>query len=167
MIEVKCSNDRTKEINRTNFSVAKSQAISRGESIGIRVREFNGFADPESGAVNAFAAGEVDTKGFEHACVPIGSGVSVSVLPAEGCQEVPLKEAKKPKAGYAYEGAGGHRIVNEGQRDITCISQEGALGRMGLQAAEVNKTLGSTARGLRTQGSLRVQRSAHRERTGM
>ena len=46
---------------------------------------------------------------------------------------------------YAYEAAGGHKIINEGQQNITFFSQGGDLNTMGLQAADVNKPFGSVA----------------------
>ena len=51
-------------------------------------------------------------------------------IPEGECKDVPLKDTHKSKNGYAYEAAGAHIIVNEGNTDATFTSQEGSLGRM-------------------------------------
>ena len=94
-----------------------------------------------------------DTCGFEcecvfvcaHVCALIDSGASGSVLPLSECPDVLVEENQKSRTGYAYEVAGGHRIVNKGEKEITLVPQEGHLGLMKFQVATVNKALVSVS----------------------
>ena len=109
----------------------------------------------------------MDTKGFEHICAFIGPGASDGVLPTEVGSDVPSTETKKPRSGYAYAAAGGHRIANEGQKDITFVSQEGSLCRIDLQVAAVNKALGSVAEFVDTGHRITSEKSgAHIDSVG-
>lgn len=58
---------------------------------------------------------------------------------------MPIVATNISRSGYAYEAAGGHRIINEGQKGITFMSQEGALSRMDFQVVAVKKALGSVS----------------------
>lgn len=88
---------------------------------------------------------EVEMGGFECISVSIEPGASDSVLPMDECKDTPITETKKPKMGYADEAVGVHRIVNEGQRNVTFFSQDGNLSTIDSHAAAADKALGSVS----------------------
>ena len=119
------------------IATQKSSACNHGT--------LNCFLDPESGALMTLAVDDIDTQGMECISVRIDSGASDSVLPTRECPDTTLEETARSAFGYACEAAGGHRSINEGQRNITFFSQDGDLNTMDFQVADVNKPLGSVA----------------------
>ena len=55
----------------------------------------------------------------------IVSGASDSVIPSGECSDAPTVETIKSRNGCAYEVAGGHRILDVGENEITSVSQGG------------------------------------------
>ena len=99
--------------------------------------------DPEVGSLRVAVSDGMGANGFEHVCILIDPGAFHRTFPLEDCNEVPLVVARESKAGHAYEAAGDHIIVNEGQRHITFMPQGGSLNRMDFQVTVANEALGS------------------------
>ena len=83
--------------------------------------------------------------GFECISIPMDPGASESALPKFQCMDMPLRQTDKSRSGYTYEAAGGQSILNEGERNLIFMAQEGNSCNMAFQVAEVNKGLRSVA----------------------
>ena len=101
--------------------------------------ELDCFLDLEFGAPMALAKDEIDTDIVEYTSVLIDPGASGSAIPTGECNDIPLEDINRSRLGYAYEVAGGHRIINEGQRNMTRMSQDGDLNNMEFQVVGANK----------------------------
>lgn len=86
--------------------------------------------DPELGTPQTPALDDHDAHGFECIRVPIDAGAFDSVIPSGECPDAPTIANTKSKNGCAYEAAGGHRIINDGEKEIAFVSQSGRLGLM-------------------------------------
>ena len=103
------------------------------------------FLDPGPGSPRTTMEEELDLKDLECVCVFIGSGASDSIFPIDERKDSRTFETATAKHGDAYKAVGGHRAMNEGQRNVTFFSQDCDLGSIGSQAAAVNKARGSVA----------------------
>lgn len=74
------------------------------------------------------------------------SGASGSVLPTDECIDVGVVQAQPSTSLYACEVTWGNKQANQGQRDLTFLSQRGDLGNIGCQVAAVNQALGPLAK---------------------
>ena len=78
--------------------------------------------------------------------ITIDSGAAESVLPPDYAQQFPTEESEGSRAGLNYISAGGGKLPNMGEKQITFMTNEGQGMRMKFQVAPVTKPLGSVKR---------------------
>ena len=88
---------------------------------------------------------EIDTGSFGCISVCLDPGAPDSVIRTRECKDIFVGETARSKSGYAYEEAGGRKIVNEGQKSLTLMSQDGDMNAMGFQVVDVNGPFGFVA----------------------
>ena len=84
-----------------------------------------------------------DAQGFECMCVPIGSGVSGSAIPLRERRGVPSAAGCQSQSGCAHEAVGGHRVINEVEKEADFVSYGGDWGLMNIQDAAINGVIWS------------------------
>ena len=103
------------------------------------------LANPGVGSLNAIAVEGGDVIGFEHVCVFMGFRASDGVLPIANRNAVPLSDARGSGPGCVCDAAGGRKIIDESQRDVTSIYQERCTREDIFQVSAVNTALVSVA----------------------
>ena len=74
------------------------------------------------------------------------SGAAESVAPPSVCHHLPMQESAGSKRGQEYHTANGAKLVNQGQRRIKAVTEEGVDVQMTYQVANVTKPLNSVSK---------------------
>ena len=75
----------------------------------------------------------------------VDSGASASVMPASWCAHSKVHETEASRKGLYYTAANGHKIYNQGERQITMMTREGVKRNMRFQVCNVERPLGSVS----------------------
>jgi hypothetical protein len=81
----------------------------------------------------------------------LDSGASVTVIPPHMAAGHPVQESAASRAGVQYEVANGDEIPNLGEKLLSVVTEEGIVGGMRPQAADVSKELPSVRALVRTR----------------
>ena len=96
--------------------------------------------------INELNEGKTDAGQWELLTITVDSGAGESVSPPDVATSFPIIETKASKEGVYYISASGDRIYNEGEKRVTCTTQEGHRQSWMFQVADVNKVLASVSR---------------------
>ena len=96
--------------------------------------------------INEPNEGKTDSGQWELLTITVDSGAGESVSPPDVATSFPIIETKASQEGVYYVAATGDRIYNEGEKRVTCTTQEGHRQSWMFQIAEVNKVLASVSR---------------------
>ena len=117
-----------KQMDERKTYVNRFQQSCDDEQVDVDAQvSFSGIScsiDQGFGSPKALACDDEGAYVFECVGVPIYLGASDGVLPVKRCNGASIQGTKRSRNGCAYEAAGRHKIINEGQRNITFAPQD-------------------------------------------